>query len=114
MQRLGNAQVVALQRAGLDYQGRSRAGHCERRGLSRDGQAHAGGDDRRRPVYLFRLKAPARPKTYSYEGDWQRPDGVERCGGALIQDAPGKLEGVLEQATAPSRKKPSRWWGSKG
>jgi hypothetical protein len=29
------------------------------------------------PTYLFRLKAPARPKTYSYEGDWQKPDGVE-------------------------------------
>lgn len=29
------------------------------------------------PIYLFRLKAPARPKTYSYEGDWQKPDGVE-------------------------------------
>lgn len=32
------------------------------------------------PTYLFRLKAPARPKTYSYEGDWQKPDAVE--GGA--------------------------------
>lgn len=29
------------------------------------------------PIYLFRLKAPARPKTYSYEGDWQKADGVE-------------------------------------
>ncbi|MCR6735656.1 MAG: hypothetical protein NVV83_16945 [Afipia sp.] len=29
------------------------------------------------PTWLFRLKAPARPKTYSYEGDWQKPDGVE-------------------------------------
>jgi hypothetical protein len=29
------------------------------------------------PTYLFRLKAPARPKKYSYEGDWQKPDGVE-------------------------------------
>lgn len=29
------------------------------------------------PTCLFRLKAPARPKTYSYEGDWQKPDGVE-------------------------------------
>lgn len=29
------------------------------------------------PTYLFGLKAPARPKTYSYEGDWQKPDGVE-------------------------------------
>ena len=29
------------------------------------------------PVYLFKLKAPARPKIYSYEGDWQKPDAVE-------------------------------------
>ena len=29
------------------------------------------------PVYLFKLKAPARPKVYSYEGGWQKPDGVE-------------------------------------
>jgi hypothetical protein len=29
------------------------------------------------PTYVFRLKAPARPKTYSYEGDWQKPDAVE-------------------------------------
>lgn len=32
------------------------------------------------PVYLFKLKAPARPKTYSYEGDWQKPDAVEGAG----------------------------------
>jgi len=29
------------------------------------------------PTYLFKLKAPARSKTYSYEGDWQKPDGVQ-------------------------------------
>lgn len=29
------------------------------------------------PTYLFKLKAPARPKKYSYEGDWQKPDGIE-------------------------------------
>jgi MFS family permease len=29
------------------------------------------------PTYLFNLKVPARPKKYSYEGDWQKPDGVE-------------------------------------
>ena len=29
------------------------------------------------PTYLFNLKAPARPKKYSYESDWQKPDGVE-------------------------------------
>lgn len=29
------------------------------------------------PTYLFKLKAPARPRTYSYEGEWQKPDGVE-------------------------------------
>jgi hypothetical protein len=29
------------------------------------------------PAWLFRLKAPARPKKYSYESDWQKPDGVE-------------------------------------
>jgi len=29
------------------------------------------------PTHLFKLKAPARPKIYSYEGDWQKPDGVE-------------------------------------
>ncbi len=29
------------------------------------------------PTYLFKLKAPARPKIYSYEGDWQKPDGIE-------------------------------------
>lgn len=29
------------------------------------------------PAWLFKLKAPARPKTYSYEGDWQKPDAVE-------------------------------------
>ena len=29
------------------------------------------------PTYVFNLKVPARPKKYSYEGDWQKPDGVE-------------------------------------
>ncbi|MBQ8102232.1 MAG: hypothetical protein IJ127_04895 [Afipia sp.] len=29
------------------------------------------------PTYLFKLKVPARPKIYSYEGDWQKPDAVE-------------------------------------
>ncbi len=29
------------------------------------------------PTYLFNLKVSARPKKYSYEGDWQKPDGVE-------------------------------------
>lgn len=29
------------------------------------------------PTYLFKVKAPARPKIYSYEGDWQKPDAVE-------------------------------------
>lgn len=29
------------------------------------------------PTYLFNLKVPARPKKYSYEGDWQKPDGIE-------------------------------------
>lgn len=29
------------------------------------------------PTYLFNLKVPARPKKYAYEGDWQKPDGVE-------------------------------------
>lgn len=29
------------------------------------------------PTYVFKVKAPARPKTYSYEGDWQKPDAVE-------------------------------------
>ncbi|MGD9839737.1 MAG: hypothetical protein AB7F72_17300 [Afipia sp.] len=29
------------------------------------------------PTYLFNLKAPARPKKYSYDGDWQKPDGIE-------------------------------------
>ena len=29
------------------------------------------------PTYVFKLKAPARPKVYSYEGDWQKPDAVE-------------------------------------
>ena len=29
------------------------------------------------PIYLFNLKAPARPKIYSCEGDWQKPDGIE-------------------------------------
>lgn len=29
------------------------------------------------PTYLFKVKAPARPKIYSYEGDWQKPDGIE-------------------------------------
>lgn len=32
-------------------------------------------------TYLFNLKAPARPKKYSYEGDWQKPDGVEGAAG---------------------------------
>ncbi len=26
---------------------------------------------------LFKLKAPARPKIYSDEGGWQKPDGIE-------------------------------------
>ncbi|HEX7790861.1 MAG TPA: hypothetical protein VF467_10105 [Afipia sp.] len=36
------------------------------------------------PTYVFKLKAPARPKIYSYEGDWQTPDAVEgaAAGGA--------------------------------
>ncbi|EGP09863.1 hypothetical protein CSIRO_0294 [Bradyrhizobiaceae bacterium SG-6C] len=29
------------------------------------------------PTYLFKVKAPARPKKYSYDGDWQTPDGIE-------------------------------------
>ena len=29
------------------------------------------------PTSLFRLKAPARPKVYSYQGDWQKADGTE-------------------------------------
>ena len=29
------------------------------------------------PTYVFKLKVPARPKKYSYEGDWQKPDGIE-------------------------------------
>lgn len=29
------------------------------------------------PTYVFNLKVPARPKKYSYEGDWQKPDGIE-------------------------------------
>ncbi|TXJ32608.1 MAG: hypothetical protein E6Q28_01225 [Afipia sp.] len=29
------------------------------------------------PTYVFNLKIPARPKKYSFEGDWQKPDGVE-------------------------------------
>lgn len=35
------------------------------------------------PTYLFKVKAPARPKIYSYEGDWQKPDAVEGAAGGL-------------------------------
>lgn len=41
------------------------------------------------PTYLFKLKAPARPKTYSYEGEWQKPDGVEGV-------ATGSVNGAIE------------------
>jgi hypothetical protein len=33
------------------------------------------------PTYVFKVNAPARPKTYSYEGSWQKPEGVEGAGG---------------------------------
>lgn len=29
------------------------------------------------PTYVYALRAPARPKTYSYEGEWQRAETVE-------------------------------------
>jgi len=29
------------------------------------------------PTYVFNLRVSARPKKYSYDGDWQKPDGVE-------------------------------------
>jgi hypothetical protein len=45
--------------------------------LPRRRHAHAGGDIGDGPTYLFKLKIPARPKRYSFEGDWQKPDGVE-------------------------------------
>jgi hypothetical protein len=35
------------------------------------------------PTYLFKVKAPARPKIYSYEGDWQKPDAVEGAAGGV-------------------------------
>lgn len=41
------------------------------------------------PTYLFKLKVPARPQTYSYEGDWQKPDAVE---GAVAGSANGGME----------------------
>lgn len=33
------------------------------------------------PTYVFKVNAPARPKVYSYEGPWQKPDAVEGAGG---------------------------------
>lgn len=38
------------------------------------------------PTYLFNLKAPARPKKYSYEGDWQKPDGVDGAASGSTND----------------------------
>ncbi|MBI3699420.1 MAG: hypothetical protein HY242_03105 [Afipia sp.] len=37
------------------------------------------------PTYVFKLDAPARPKRYSYEGDWIKPDSVEGAGGAGLE-----------------------------
>lgn len=33
------------------------------------------------PTYVFKVDAPARPKRYSYEGEWMKPESVEGAGG---------------------------------
>lgn len=37
------------------------------------------------PTYVFKVDAPARPKTYSYEGPWMKPESVEGAGGVGME-----------------------------
>lgn len=37
------------------------------------------------PTYVFKVGAPARPKTYSYESEWMTPVSVEGAGGVGLE-----------------------------